>query len=209
MRILVFGASGSTGSEVVKQGLEQGHSITAFVRSPSKLPIESSSLKVMQGDVADSNAVTAAVGGHDAVVSALGVSIPTKHDPAVIAGVKNIITAMEAASVRRLLYLSFIGVRESRNAVGFVLRYIAPVPLRHEISDHEEKERLIMSSNLNWTIVRPPKLTSGPRTGKYRSGEEIRTFAPVPLMSRADVADFMLREAAEGAFIRRKPRLLR
>jgi putative NADH-flavin reductase len=208
MRILVFGASGQTGSEVVRQGLERGHSITAFVRTPSKMRIGASSLNVLQGDVADSNAVSAAVAGHDVVVSALGVSIPLKHDPALIAGVNHIIAAMDAAGVRRLLYLSFIGVRESRNAVGFILRYVAPVPLRHEISDHEEKEGLVVASNLDWTIVRPPKMTSGPGTGKYRYGEEIRTFAPVPLMSRADVADFMLREAVDGSFVRRKPRLL-
>jgi putative NADH-flavin reductase len=208
MRILVFGASGQTGTEVVKRALQQGHSITAFVRSPSKLQ-DASTLRLMRGDVADANAVAAAVAGHDAIVSTLGVSTPTKHDAAVIAGVSNIITAMQAAGVRRLLYLSFIGVRESRNAVGFVLRYIAPVPLRHEISDHEAKEQLIVSSSLDWTIIRPPKLTNGPWTGKYRSGEDIKTFAPVPIMSRADVADFILREAAEGAFVRRKPRLLR
>jgi putative NADH-flavin reductase len=208
MKLLIFGASGQTGSEVVKQGLERGHSITVFVRAPSKLPFARTSLNVLQGDVADAHAVGAAIANHDAVVSTLGVSVPTKHDAAVIAGIENIVRAMEASAVRRLIYLSFIGVRESRAAVGFVLRYIAPIPLRHEIADHEEKERLVVSSRLDWTIVRPPKLTNGPRTGTYRSGDDIKTLVPVPMMSRADVADFMLREVSEGSFVRRKARLL-
>jgi uncharacterized protein YbjT (DUF2867 family) len=99
-------------------------------------------------------------------------------------------------------------VRESRSSVGVVLRYIAPIPLRHEIADHETKEALVRASGLDWTIVRPPKLTGGPCTGRYRSGENITTWKPLPLMSRANVAHFILQELASPAYIGRAPRLL-
>ena len=207
MRLLLFGASGKTGREFIRQALERGYAVDAFVRRPASLPTQPG-LTVIQGNVADSSLVTAAMSGQDAVVSVLGVAEPLKHDPAVITGIENIVRAMEAKGLRRLLYLSFIGVRESRSAVGFVLRYIAPLPLRAEIADHEVKERLVRASALDWTIVRPPKLTAGPRTGRYRAGEAIRTWAPVPTLSRADVVDFMLRELEHPGFLKGTPRLL-
>jgi len=208
MRLLVFGASGKTGHELVRQAIEHGHTVTAFVRTPGKLTIAGPSVRVLAGNVADSAAVAGAIPGHDAVVSALGVSTPLKHDADVIAGVQHIIAAMEEHRVRRLIYVSFIGVRESRAAVGFVLRYIAPIPLRQEIADHEVKESLIRSSRLDWTIVRPPKLTDGPRTVCYRSGNDISTWKPVPVLSRSDVAHFVLQELVEPRYVGHTPRLL-
>jgi len=208
VRLLVFGASGRTGQQLVGQALEGGHAVTAFVRRPAKIAITHPELRVVQGDVADYAAVASAVPGHDAVVSTLGVGTPLKPDADVVLGVQQIIRAMEAHHIRRLIYLSFIGVQESRSAVGFVLRYLAPIPLRHEIADHEAKEALVRASQLDWTIVRPPKLTDGPRTGRYRSGESITTWKPLPLLSRDDVAHFILGELAQPAYVRQVPRLL-
>src|SRR5688572_26197047 len=208
MRLLVFGASGQTGRELVRQALEQRHSVTAFVRQPAKLGDSDPHVRIVQGSVQEYAAVSAAVPNHDAVISALGVGVPLQHDPAVIEGVRNIIRAMQEHCVRRLIYLSFIGVRESRSSVGVVLRYIAPIPLRHEIADHEAKEALVRASRLDWTIVRPPKLTRGSCTGRYRSGENITTWKPVPVISRADVAHFILQELVSPAYIGRAARLL-
>jgi putative NADH-flavin reductase len=208
MRLLVFGASGRTGQEVVRQAAARGFQVTAFVRNPDKLRNAPATVSTRLGNVADADAVAASVKGHDAVVSALGVGTPLKHDADVIAGIQHIVRAMEAHGVRRLIYVSFIGVRASRHAVGFILRYVAPIPLRHEISDHEAKENLVRGSELDWTIVRPPKLTMGPRTGTYRTGESIRTSAPVPVLSRADLADFILQELEQPRFVRGAPRLL-
>jgi uncharacterized protein YbjT (DUF2867 family) len=140
-------------------------------------------------------------------VSTLGVGTPLQHDPRVIAGIEHILAAMQAAGVRRLIYQSFIGVRESRAAVGFVLRFIAPLPLRHEIADHEAKEALIKASATDWTIVRPPKLTNGPRA-TYRAGVEVTTWAPVPMLSRASVAHFIVNEVEQPQYVRQAPRLL-
>ena len=208
MRLLIFGASGQTGQVLVRQATEGGHTVTAFVRQPAKLAGVAAPISIIRGTVADAAAVAAVVPGHDAVVSTLGVGQPLKHDPDVVAGVHHIVRAMQVHRVRRLIYLSFAGVRASRSSLGFVLRYIAPLPLRHEIADHEAKEALVMASDLDWTIVRPPKLTAGPRTGRYRAGEDITTWRPLSLLSRADVADFILQELARPQYIRQAPLLL-
>ena len=208
MRILVLGASGRTGRAIVHQALERQHTVTAFVRNPAKSPAPHQALRVTVGNVNDFATVSEAIRGHDAVVSALGVTTPLKPDADVVRGVQHIIRAMVEQNVRRLIYLSFIGVHDSRAAVGVVLRYIAPIPLRHEIADHEAKEALVTASPLEWTIVRPPTLTGGARTGQYRSGTAISTWKPVPLLARADVADFILNELTEPQYVRQAPRLL-
>lgn len=208
MRVLVFGASGQTGQVLVRNALERQHAVTAFVRNPAK-SVTPEAARLLSGNVADYSAVATAVSGQDAVVSMLGVGTPLEHDPDVILGVQHIIRAMEEHGVRRLIYMSFVGVRDSRSAVGFLLRYVAPIPLRHEIADHESKEALIRASHLDWTIVRPPKLTNGLRTGRVRAGETISTWNPMPLLSRADVVDFVLGELADAKYVRQAPRLLR
>lgn len=208
MNVLIFGASGQTGHAVVSEALARGHGVSAFVRDPARLAAAHPALRVIRGDVGDAGAVTQAVPGHDAVVSTLGVGSPLAHDQVVIDGVRHILGAMQAGGIRRLIYQSFIGVRESRAAVGFVLRFVAPLPLRHEIADHETKEALIMASGIDWTIVRPPKLTNGPRSRRYRAGEDLTTWVPVPLLSRADVAHFIVGELESPSFVRRVPRLL-
>jgi len=208
MKLLVFGASGQTGKELIRQGVALQHDVTAFVRQPAKLGPLAASVRIVQGNVVDDAAVASAVAGQDAVVSTLGTGTSLKHDADLIVGVQHIIRAMQAHQVRRLIYMSFIGVHESRAAVGVILRYVATIPLRHQIADHEAKEALVQASPLDWTIVRPPTLTNGPRTGRYRSGTAITTWSPVPLLARADVADFILRELAQPHFIRQAPRLL-
>ena len=208
MRILVFGASGHTGQVLVRQAVARGHQVTAFVRDPDKAPTRHSNVRTIVGNVADDIAVSDAISGHDAVVSALGVGVPLEHDADVIRGVQHIVRGMDAHGVRRLVYISFIGVRDSRAAVGFLLRYVVPLPLRHEIADHEAKEAIVRASALDWTIVRPPKLTGGARTGRYRSGPTISTWKPMPLLSREDLSDFILCELAEPRYIRQATRVL-
>jgi putative NADH-flavin reductase len=206
-RLLVFGASGGTGREIVAQALERGLQVTAFVRE-SRLPVRHGNLRIVQGDVADRPCVATAVAGQDAVISALGVGRPLRHDAVVVDGIRNIIRAMHDQEVRRLIYLSFIGVSESRKDAGWAVKFVARWPLRNEIADHEAKESLIRSSQLDWTIVRAPKLTNGPYTGSYRAGERIVARSPLPALSRADVADFMLSQIVDTTYLGRAPRVL-
>ncbi|MBI1805570.1 MAG: SDR family oxidoreductase [Ignavibacteria bacterium] len=208
MNILIFGASGATGNELVRQSLREGHTVTAFVRHPAKLSIRHNNLKLVQGDVKDYSSVELVVKGQNAVLSTLGVSTPLKRDAIVVDGIRNIIHAMEQSGVKRFIYLSFLGVKESRKDSGFLINHVISRIVRNEIMDHEEKEHLIASSRLDWIIVRPPKLTNGPQTGVYRSGEEIKAGSLLPTMSRADVAEFMLRQLASEEFVRKAVRVM-
>ena len=107
--------------------------------------------------------------------------------------------------MRRLVYLSFLGVREGRRQPSTVGRYlVAPVLLRNVVADHEAKERIIRQSSLDWVIVRPPRLTNGARRGSYRSGVDIRATSIVPKISRAD-PEFMLRQLTEDTYVRKTP----
>ena len=114
--------------------------------------------------------------GQDAVLSALG-SSSLKRNPALVKGVENIVQAMQQHNVRRLIYQSSLGVGDSRERVGFLIRYIIiPLVLRNAIADHEAKERIIKQSNLDWVIVRPAGLRNEPRTGEYRTGGRHRVW---------------------------------
>ncbi|RUT82309.1 NAD(P)-dependent oxidoreductase, partial [Mesorhizobium sp. USDA-HM6] len=144
----------------------EGHMVTAFVRTPGKLAIRHEHLSVTAGDVADRQAAESAIAGHDAVLSCLGVDRPLKHDPAVVSGIGFIVEAMQRSGPARLIYQSFLGVRDSRRQLGPLLGgIIVPLVLRREVADHEAKERLIARSDLDWTIVRPPKLGNRAATG--------------------------------------------
>jgi putative NADH-flavin reductase len=203
MRVLIFGASGGTGRQLVKQAILQHHVVTAFVRSPADFGMAAANLAVFTGNVADAAAVARAMKNQDAVISALGVSRPLKPDPTVVQGIRHIIQAMEQSGVRRFIYQSFVGVTESRRHAGPFLRLVGVRVLRHEIADHETKEALVKASRLDWTIVRPPKLTNGAHTGKYRTGESIAARAFLPRLSRADAAEFLLRQLTDTAFVRK------
>ncbi len=208
MNIVIFGASGATGHELVKQALEQGHNVTAFVRSPQKLKVRHANLKIIQGDVINYQLVEEAIKGKDAVLSVLGASSPFKFDKSIVDGAGNIIKAMEINNVSRLINMSFVGVNESLNTAGFVIKYIAPILLSTEVAGHEAREKMIKQSQLKWTIVRAPTLSNGRHKGHFRSGEGISTKGFTVMISRADVADFMLQQLTDSNFIRKTPSIM-
>lgn len=208
MNIIVFGATGRTGQELVKQALEQGHIVTAFTRNPLKLKIAHPNLRFIKGDIIDYQIVEDAIKEQDAVLSALGAASPFKFDQSVVDGMKNIIRAMEVRGVIRLIYMSAILVKETRNNAGFIVRYIAPKLLSTEIAGHEAREKMIRQSNLRWTIVRPCTLTNGKHLALFRSGENISSGGFTVMISRADVADFMLRQLNDDKFVRRMPSVM-
>ncbi len=202
MNVLIFGATGDTGRELVKQALGQGHTVTGFSRHANELKNPFPEVRVIQADVTDMATVDQSVQGQDAVLSALG-SSSLKRNPALTKGVENIVRAMEQHNVRRLVYQSSLGVGDSRERVGFLIRYIIiPLVLRNAISDHEDKERIIKQSNLNWVIVRPAGLRNEPLTGEYRVGEDLEFGARI---SRADVADFMLKQLIDDTYLKKTP----
>lgn len=206
MKVLVFGASGATGREVVKHALDRGHSVAAFVRDPGKFEIKHANLASVIGDVTEYATVERAVLGQDAVASALGSGNSLGSHPILTDGVRNIIRAMDHAGVRRFVYLSMLGVGGSAWQLGLVDRYIVlPLLLRNVVTDHAREEALIKQSTLDWVIVRPPRLTNGPYTGRYRSGEDVRERTLLASISRADVADFMVKQLTDNRYVHGTP----
>jgi len=160
MKIIIFGASGATGKYLVQQALDVGHEVTAFVRDPDKLVLRRTRLTVLQGDVQFYHEVEEAIRGKEAVVSALGANSMWKYDAVVVKGMLHILTAMEGLRVGRLIYLSTLLVKESRHQAGWLTRRLAPRLIRSEIAGHEERESMIRQSQVQWTILRAPRLTN-------------------------------------------------
>jgi putative NADH-flavin reductase len=202
MRILIFGATGGTGRRLVQQALERHHSVTAFVRDPVKLSIQHPSLQVFQGDIQRADTIHAAIPGHEAVLSALGIR-SLRPNTLLSDAAQEIVRAMEANGVRRLLWESSLGVGETRGQLGPLYNWVLiPLLLRHVFADKERQEQILRSSSLDWTIVQPASLTNGPRTSTYRVGQRACAGRLFPRISRADVAHFMLEELTTRARVR-------
>lgn len=205
MQLVVFGSTGGTGIEVVKQALEQGHEVAAFARNPEKLGgVEHTNLNVIRGDVLDRAVVENAVAGKDAVLSTIGAGAgrATIREE----GTRVIIEAMKNTGVRRLITQSSLGVGESRTNLSFFTRYvIVAIFLRHAFADHERQEAVVKQSTLDWIIVRPPYLSDGPHTGSYKHGFPVTDTQILGKISRADVADFMLKQLTNDTYLRQTP----
>ena len=205
MKLLVFGSTGGTGRELVKQALDLGHSVTAYARNPTKIKdIQHSSSKVVRGDVLDLATVESVVQGHEAVFITIGAgsSRTTIREE----GTRNIIKAMQGIDVKRLICQSSLGVGDSRANLSFFTKYIiVDVFLRHAFADHERQEAVVRQSTLDWTIVRPPHLKDGPRTGVYRHGFSTTDTRIKGWISRADVSDFMLKQLVDDTYLHQAP----
>ena len=201
MNVLIFGATGGTGQQLVEQALAQGHSVTAFARTPAAITTQHPNLHVAQGDVLDYSTVVAAMHGQDAVLSALGA--PGMHRSLVRSeGTRHILRAMESTGVQRLICLTTLGMGDSKNDLPPLYRYLlVPFFLRRAFADSERQECLIRESNVAWTIARPAELTDGPRTGIYQQGFSATAKGLRMKIARADVADFMLRQLHEPTYL--------
>jgi putative NADH-flavin reductase len=204
MNILIFGATGGTGRELVKQALEQGHHVTAFVRNYAKLGIQHENLSVVKGNVLDYASVDRTVSGKDAVLSALGHKKWFIKTTILSEGTKNIITAMEKHGVKRFVCETSLGVGNSRGRLGlYYTLFVIPFITYFYFKDKERQEELIRNSSLDWVIVRPGQLTNGRKRGVYRHGEDIGSYILTVRISRADVADFMLKQLTEDSYLRK------
>lgn len=207
MRVLVVGPTGGTGLELVEQALEDGHEVTALARRPEALKIRHANLKVRQGDVLDYASVAAAVDGQDAVLSALGVRKLGKNT-ILSQGTRNLIEAMQKAGVKRLIVESSLGVGDSRGQLGPWHNWLlVPLLLKNIFADKETQESLVRSSRLEWVIVRPAILTNGPRTGRYKAGFSSANNSIRRKISRADTAEFMLKQLANDSYLGKAPGL--
>jgi putative NADH-flavin reductase len=207
LRVLIFGATGGTGRQLVEQALEQGHQVTAFVRKPKKLELTHPNLRVVQGNVLDFGSVESAMQGQSAVVSALGhkrLFWPTKI---LSKGTDNIMRAMKSCHVPRLVCETSLGVGDAVGRLGlpatlFVVPFILPFYLRDRV---RQEELIANNTELDWVIVRPVTLTNGARRGHYRHGPKVGNYIWPRRVSRADVAEFMLQQLNDDSYIGKAP----
>ena len=205
MKLFIFGSTGSIGRQLVKQALEQGHTVTAFARDPTKVDIKHNNLRVAQGNVMDPASVERAVQGHEAVLCSLGAG---RKGTVRSEGTRNIISAMEKVGVRRLICQSTLGVGDSRGNLNVFWKYIVfGLLLRPAYADHVSQENYVRQSRLDWTIVRPGAFADGEHTGQYRHGFPGTDKTTKLKISRADVADFMLKQLIDDTYIHRTPGL--
>lgn len=205
MKLLVFGATGSIGCQVVEQALEQGHIVSAFARHPAKLDIRHPNLKLAKGDVLDSSMVEQAVQGQDAVVCVLG-SGQKLTGTVRSEGTRQIIHAMEQAGVRRLVCQSTLGTGDSWGNLNFYWKTVMfGFILRQVFADHQRQEKAVKHSQLDWTIVRPAAFVEGLQTGQYRHGFPSTDKTTKLKISRADVADFIVKQLGSDVYLYQSP----
>lgn len=208
MKLLIIGGTGGTGKELIKQALEQGHSLTALVRNPEKVKITHQNLSVIKGNVLDFDKVQEVVAGQDAVLSALGHKRFFIKTNILSEGTKNIIHAMEKHNVNRFICVTSLGINDSRFKLGlYYTLFVIPVIIFFYFWDKAKQEKLIRSSKLNWTIVRPGQLTNGRKRGSYKHGANVGNYILTKTISRADVAHFILCQLSDATYLHKTPGL--
>lgn len=206
MRSFIVGASGRLGRLVVSQALQEGHEVTAFVRSRGSLP-DHPALSVVLGSVSeDAASVSKALAGHDAVISALGNPLWLKgmRGPAIVAAsIENLIKGMRERGVRRIVVPLAWGTGASLARSSLAVRIVAATLIRRDYRDFSAAEEALTGSELDWTIAYFGMLTNAPAGTGRAASVTIRTPANLAI-GRADLAHFLVESAVEGTFVRQR-----
>ena len=208
VRIAIFGGTGTVGSELLTQALQSGHEVCALVRTPSKLAVKSARLAVIEGNVKDPVAVRCTMADCEAVLSTLGAT--GKDDPDTRrTGIANIITAMREAGIRRLVVMGGFHLHFAGDPGNLGQKLIVPILRlsRNLVEDTTAMGSLVQTSDLDWTMVRSPRVVRGQRNGSYRTG--ILELGPWSKVTRADVASFILRCLADRSYVGQAPMVSR
>lgn len=202
MKLLIFGATGKTGTQLLEQGLAQGHHITAFVRDPAKIHIHHTNLSVVKGDIDNYQNIKDAVAGQDAVISVLGNKTGDalwKSNTVISQALLKIISAMEEQKVSRIIFVTSFGVGSN---IQFLEKLFIKIFLWNLFADIPRQESSLQKSGLQWTIVRPARLVDGPKAPRYWFREDL-PIAPFSKISRADVADLIFKCLADPKTIKK------
>lgn len=201
MKLAIFGATGKTGRLLVQQALAEGHDVAALARDPAKMGVTHARLRTVSGSVDQVDAVQDAVRDADVVVSALG----SGNDTLTTFG-ENVIPAMRRGGVSRIVSLVGASVNEpgdprslGRTMLQGITRLLAPSSLE----DGHKHAQQLEGTELAYTLVRPPRLTDGPATGRVQHG--VLQLGPTSTISRADLAAFMLRAVCDDLYVREAP----
>lgn len=205
MKLAIFGITGRVGMHLAKQALADGYEVVALVRDPAKVPIQNGRLTLVQGDAMNLGDVEKTVQGADAVISVLGHRKDSPKDLQTVA-TRNIIASMEKYGVKRLVSLTGAGVeapQDQPKVMNHLIKFALKAMSSEVLKDGEQHAEVIKESPLDWVIVRAPMLNEGPRTGKYRVGwVGVNTSAR---LSRADLADFLLKQVTDSTYLRQLP----
>lgn len=206
LKVLIIGATGGTGRQLVTQALERGYEVTALARNPAALDIQHQRLRVVRGNVLDRTSADEIMRDQEAVVCALGHKHFFGPTRTLSDGTRNLLHAMEVRGVRRLVCETALGIGDSAGRMGVYYTFLVlPVILSFYFWDKTRQERLIAASHVDWIIVRPAALTNGARRGAYRHGRHIGSLLWTQRISRADVANFMLNQLTDDAYLRSAP----
>jgi putative NADH-flavin reductase len=202
MKIIVFGASGRTGGLLIEEALASGHEVIAYVRTKESVKSVHPNLKVVAGQLNETDKLKSVITGSDACISTLGGASLTKHSSEIIAGIDHIVSIMEEVNVKRFIYLSSIGAGNSRYFMSQPLRFfIADILLRVPLADHNTNEKRITQSQLEWTIIRPGSLTDGTRSDNLKHGTENIKLKGNISISRSNVAAFILNQLTHSSYV--------
>jgi putative NADH-flavin reductase len=208
MRVTVFGASGAIGRLCVQQLLDDGHQVTALVRTPAKLALTHSHLTVVTGQLSDRDAVEQAVSGADAVISALGPSLKrSATGTQVTDGTRTIVEAMEAQKVTRFVGLATPSLADPRDKPHWkhkVLPVAAGLMFPNALAELKGMTEAVTGSSLDYTIARITNPTNKPATGRIRSGF-LGQDKVASAMSRADIAAFLVSQLTDTRYRRAMP----
>ena len=209
MRVLIVGASKGIGLETTRQALDAGHDVRALARSAAAIAVSNPMLEKVPGDALKTEDVEAALVGVDAVILTLGVRIGDLFRPAHLFSdaTRVLITAMRSHGIKRLICVTGFGAGDSRASISCLQRLPFQIVFGRAYDDKSLQEKLIKESKLDWTIARPGVLTSGPRTGRYRILDKASQWRN-GIISRADVAEFLVRQIGDQAYFRKTPVLI-
>jgi putative NADH-flavin reductase len=202
VNLLIVGATGGTGRQLVSQALERGHRVTALVRKERSMEPRPGLITVL-GNVLEPSSLDRAARGQDAVLSALGHKQWFRPTRILSEGTRNLVAAMRRHGVRRFVCETALGISDAWWRMGlYYTLFVRPVILPLYFWDKARQEAIIRASDLDWTIVRPGALTNGPKRGHYRHGPRVGHWLWTVRISRADVAAFMLDEVTESRYVR-------
>lgn len=205
MNILIIGATRGIGKYLTIQALSKNYNVLALARRKGLEEIKDRKLKVIQGNILDKNDLQNVIENIDCVCLTIGARPTFKKVKLFSEGTVNIIKEMKEAGCRRLLCATGIGAGDSKGHGGFLYdKIINPLLLKTIYQDKDRQEEIIKSSGLEWTIVRPAMLTYGKQTENYKTITDL-TGVTAKKISRADVADFMLKEIEQKNFLHQTP----
>ena len=211
-KVLVIGASHGIGLETVRAALRAGHSVRALARSATTMPIQDANLDKVSGNALDRDTIRNALQDVDVVIQTLGIDFSAR---AIFEGTtlfsestRILVDAMKAAGVKRLVAVTGLGAGDSRGHGGLLYAaFVLPLLLKRVYDDKDVQEWIIRSSGLDWTIVRPGLLTNSPATGRYRVLTASKDWQ-FGMISRADVADFLVRQVDDRSLVGTTPLLI-